>query len=115
MRTRRVKSGPFAERPSFTLDEIDQMCADELRSVELLPSQPEPIRIERFIEKRFHVSPIYESLTAGVLGFTRFDKDGVREIVIASDLEAAEGTPTERRLRTTLAHEAGHGLMHAYL
>ena len=29
--------------------------------------------------------------------------------------DADKGKPNERRLRTTLAHEAGHGLMHAHL
>src|SRR5690242_11418149 len=115
MRTLHSKRGPTNERPYFTLDEIDRMCASELRSVGLYPSNPEPIRIERFIEKRFGVSPVYEELPADVLGFTIFNQHGVKEIVVSSALEDAEGTPSERRLRSTLAHEAGHGLMHAYL
>lgn len=115
MKTVYSKTGPFLERPHFKVSEIEEMCAGELRSVGLYPSRPEPTRIERFIEKRFGLSPTYETVPDGVLGFTRFGADGVREIVIAADLEADEGTPGERRLRATLAHEAGHGLMHAYL
>jgi hypothetical protein len=52
MRTYRATSGPFAERPFFSLEEVDRTCADELRKLGLLPREPEPIRIERFIEKR---------------------------------------------------------------
>jgi hypothetical protein len=114
MRSIRAKSGPSFERPYFDLDEIDRMCSSELRAVGLYPSKPEPVRIDRFIEKRF-VTHEYEQLPPGVLGFTVFGKGGVKRIVVSSDLEGAEGTPSERRLRTTLAHEAGHGLMHAYL
>ncbi len=76
---------------------------------------PSAIRIERFIEKRFGVTPEYDDLPDGVLGYTRFGKNGVEAIVVAVALDAAEGKVAERRLRTTLAHEAGHGLLHAYL
>src|SRR5580704_4654899 len=91
------------------------MCCDELRGVGLLPSSHEPIRIDRFIEKRFNVSPQYEDLPPGVLGFTRFGKNGVKAVVISAALDAEGGTVAGRRVRTTIAHEGGHGLLHAYL
>jgi hypothetical protein len=115
MKILRDGASHFPERPYFSDREIEKMCADELRKAGLYPSQPQPVRIERFIEKRFKVSPIYADLPDGVLGFTRFDTNGVREVVIAASLEGPEGSPTERRLRATLAHEGGHGLMHAHL
>jgi len=107
------RGSPFFERPFFSDSEIDQMCEDALRAVGLLPDNPEPIRIERFIEKHFCVSPIYEDLPEGILGFTLFSGKGVQSIHIGSNL--AETRPSERRLNATLAHEAGHGLMHAHL
>src|SRR5262249_7337249 len=73
------------------------------------------IRVDRFIEKRFGVSPRYEELPDGILGFTRFGKGRVEEIVIAKALDEGGTTVSERRLRSTLAHEAGHGLLHAQL
>ena len=91
------------------------MCCDELRGVGLLPSSPEPIRIDRFIEKRFNVSPQYEDLPNGVLGFTRFGKNGVKAVVISAALDAEGGKVAGRRVRTTIAHEGGHGLLHAHL
>lgn len=115
MKTLRGGAGRFRERPYFSDRVIEKMCADELRKVGLYPSQPEPVRIERFIEKRFKISPTYAELPDGVLAFTEFDTNGVREVVIAASLEGPEGSPTERRLRATLAHEGGHGLMHAHL
>ena len=115
MKTFRSKSGPFSEQPRFEPSEIDQICADELRAQGLFPTSPEAIRVDRFIEKRFGVDPRYEELPEGVLGFTKFGDKGVEAIVISAALDAEGGKVAERRVRTTLAHEAGHGLLHAYL
>jgi hypothetical protein len=115
MKTYRAKSGPFSERPHFEPSEIDRICADELRKEGLYPNSPEAIRIDRFVEKRFGVVPQYEDLPGGVLGFTKFTKKGVEAIVVATALDAEKGKVADRRVRTTLAHEAGHGLLHAYL
>ncbi len=109
------RSGPSSKQPYFTPSQIDQICCDELRNEGLFPCAPEAIRIERFIEKRFRVSPQYEDLPAGVLGFTRFGKNGVKSVVISAALDAEGGKVAERRVRTTMAHEAGHGLLHAHL
>ncbi|MGO9436409.1 MAG: ImmA/IrrE family metallo-endopeptidase [Terracidiphilus sp.] len=115
MKTFRSRSGPFTERPHFEPIEIDRICADELRKEGLYPNSPAVIRIDRFVEKRFRVVPQYEDLPEGVLGFTEFTRTGVEAIVIATALDAEKGKVAERRVRTTLAHEAGHGLLHAYL
>lgn len=116
MKTVRAKSGPFAERPYYELGEIERICTEELLAVGLYPTRPEPVRVERFIEKRFHISPAYETLPKGVLGYTRFNGDGVEAIVVSRALCDEGGRTAERRVSTTLAHEgAGHGLLHAYL
>jgi hypothetical protein len=115
MKTFRPKYGPFAERPHFKPSEIDRICVDELRKEGLYPNSPGAIRIDRFVEKRFGVVPQYEDLPNGVLGFTKFGSNGVEAIVISAALDAEEGKVAARRVRTTLAHEAGHGLLHAYL
>jgi hypothetical protein len=97
--------------PYFTPSQIDNMCCDELHGVGPLPDSPEPIRIDRFIEKRFNVSPQYEDLRDGILGFTRFGKNGVKAVVISAALDAEGGKVAARRVRTTIAHEGGHGLL----
>lgn len=109
------RSAKFSKPPYFTSTQIDKMCCDELLGAGLFPGSPEAIRIERFIEKRFKVSPQYEDLPDGVLGFTRFDKKGVKAVVISAALDAEGGKISERRIRTTMAHEGGHGLLHAHL
>jgi hypothetical protein len=109
------KWGPVSTRPHFKPSEIDRICVEELRKEGLYPDSPEAIRIDRFVEKRFGVVPQYEDLPEGVLGFTQFTKSGVAAIVVSAALDAEKSRVAERRVRTTLVHEAGHGLLHAYL
>lgn len=114
MKTVRTNKGPFAARPFYKNDEIERMCREELQSVGLFPSEPQPIRIDRFVETRFRVTPDYEDLPSGILGYTRFGKEGVTAIVVAKSLDD-NSTVNERRVRSTLAHESGHGLLHSHL
>ncbi len=114
MKNLRTRGGPFGERPYYKDSEMENMCTDELQRVDLLPSSPQPIRIDRFIEKRFRISHDYADLDHGILGFTRFGKGGVEEIVVARSLDD-NSIVNERRVRSTLAHEAGHGLLHGHL
>lgn len=115
MRIVRTLSGPFNERQLFTQQEIEFICESELEKIGCLPIDPEPVRIERFVEKKFGITVGYETLPAGVLGYTRFGSSGVDAIVVSRDLGEAPDVVSRRRVNTTLAHEAGHGLLHAYL
>ncbi len=115
MKSYRATSGPFTERPYYELDEIEQICTEELQGADLYPARPEAVRIERFIEKRFHVSPAYEELSPGLLGYTRFNREGVEAIVVSRTLCDEGSRSADRRINTTLAHEAGHGLLHGHL
>jgi hypothetical protein len=114
MKSFKAKSGPFAERPFYTNEDVEAICSDELSKAGLLPDQPQPIRVDRFVEKRF-VSPSYEDLGDGILGMTKFSVNGVSEVIVSIRLDAEGGKVSERRIRTTLAHEAGHGLLHTHL
>ncbi|MBP7898481.1 ImmA/IrrE family metallo-endopeptidase [Candidatus Gracilibacteria bacterium] len=115
MKNLRTSIGPVRERPFFKSQEIEEICLSELKKTDLLPEEPQPIRIDRFIENRFKISPTYEDIGDGILGFTKFGTNGVEEIYVARSLDE-EGTDTSnRRIRSTLAHEAGHGLLHAYI
>ncbi len=107
--------GPFRERVYFKPEEVDSMCIEALRTLKLLPSKPEPIRIDRFIEQRFGVGIEYKDLSDGLLGYTEFGKNGVRGVVIDSSFDREGTSAAEHRLRSTLAHEGGHGLMHTHL
>ena len=115
MKTFKSRGGPFAEQPYYTANDVEAICSDELLKLGFLPSEPSPIRIDRFIEKRFNLQPTYEDLPDGLLGFSRFGTKGVEEIVITTALDEEGTRAAERRLRTTLAHEAGHCFLHAHL
>ena len=107
--------GGFLEKPYFKEGDFDRICRDALQKHGLFPSEPAPVRIDRFIEKHFNVVPTYENLPTGLLGFTLFGSKGVEEIVVSKALDEQGTKVAERRLRTTLAHESGHGLLHAHL
>lgn len=115
MKTYRTTSGPFAEKPFYSPNEIETICIDELRKAGLLPSSPEPIRVERFVEKKFKIHIVYDDLPEGVLGFTEFGPNGVKGMTITKTLLEEGDKVAERRINTTLAHEAGHGLLHTHL
>ena len=115
MKTYPAKAGPFSEAVYYEAQDIERICLDELRATGLYPSKPEVIRIERFLERRFHVTPFYDDLPDGVLGFTKFGAKGVEEVVISRSLSEEGTRMAERRVSTTMAHEAGHGLLHAHL
>ncbi|MGJ5814462.1 ImmA/IrrE family metallo-endopeptidase [Paludibaculum fermentans] len=115
MKVFRSRRGPFQEQPYYEDAEIEAICLDELRQFGLLPSQPEPIRVERFVEKRFDVTVESADLPEGILGFTEFTASGVSRIFVSARLEEEGSKTSERRVRSTIAHEAGHGLLHAHL
>jgi len=115
MKTFRAKRGPFREQPYFTDQEIKSICVDELQRQGLLPSEPAAIRIERFVEKRFNIVVEPAPLPQGVLGVTRFGSGGVQAMYVAESLDADKTTSAVRRVRSTIAHEAGHALLHAHL
>ena len=117
MRKVPTPSGPFPFQLYFEdLGEIDEICLEALKRQSLLPSYPAPIRIERFVEKEFKTALRYEDLGPDNLGCTIFNSLGaVEAILVSRSLEEQNTTPARRRVRSTVAHEAGHGLLHGSL
>ena len=117
MRKVRTPSGPFPFQLYFEdLGEIDEICLKALKRQSLLPSRPAPIRIERFVEKEFKTALRYEDLGPDNLGCTIFNSSGaVEAILVSRSLEEQNTIPAHRRVRSTVAHEAGHGLLHGSL
>ena len=117
MRRVPTPSGPFPFQLYFEdLGEIDEICLEALKAQSLLPSRPEPIRIERFVEKQFKTALIYEDLGPEHLGCIIFNASGgVEAILVSRSLEEQSTIPARRRVRSTVAHEAGHGLLHGAL
>jgi hypothetical protein len=115
MRNYRIKIDHFCERPFYEKGEVELLCFEELNEFQLFPTSPGPVRVDRFIEKRFKIAPEYEELPPGVMGLTEFGPNGVKRIVVARSLAEEGGLAAQRRINTTLAHEIGHGLLHAHL
>ena len=111
----RIQSGPFVERPYYEDSDIESIVTDELSRVGLLPTVPQPIRVDRFIEKRYGIVPQYEDVPDGILGFARFGANGPEEVVVSRSLSEEGNRVYERRMTSTLAHEAGHMLLHGHL
>ena len=102
----RIAASPFsARRPYFDSREFDRIAHDALAAAGCLPEAPGPVRIERFIEKRFDITPRYERLSEGVLGTSWFSESGIDRVIVSDAIE-------RRRQNSTLAHEAGHLLLH---
>ncbi|MGL3710677.1 ImmA/IrrE family metallo-endopeptidase [Leptospirillum ferriphilum] len=115
MRKYPAMSGPFEKALYFEQEEIEEVCEAALQSVGLYPDRPSPIRIERFLEKKFDLSPEYADLPEGILGLTKFGPLGPEKVVLSIFLSDTEDKISDRRISTTLAHEAGHILFHAEL
>jgi len=116
MKEFRTKEGPFPVRLLYEIEEIDQICTDALRSKRLLPTEPEPIKIDLFLERYFGVIVDYKDLGDGIMGSTVFNSMGVvTGFIISPKIEEDGTTVGERRSRSTLAHEGGHGLLHPRL
>lgn len=115
MRTYRAHKGPFVEAIHYTDGDVERIVLEELRAVQLLPLHPEPIRVDRFVEKRFGVAVEPLEMRDGVLGFSEFGPTGVRAVYVAASLDEDRSVPGQRRLRSTIAHEAGHCLLHTHL
>ena len=117
MRKVATPSGPFPFQLYFEdLGEIDEICLEALKTQSLLPSRPAPIRIERFVEKQFKTALRYEDLGPENLGCTIFNSSGAVEAILVSRfLEEQNTISARRRVRSTVAHEAGHGLLHGSL
>ena len=110
-----MQSGPFMERPYYEDSDIESIVTDELRSVNLLPVVPGSTRVDRFIEKRFGIVPKYDDVPDGILGYTRFGAKGPDAVVVSRSLSKEGSRVAERRINSTLAHEAGHMLLHGHL
>ena len=75
------------------------------------------VDVDLVILKAYGLEPDYVNLRDGVLGRTLFQKDGSASIEISRALADLAETDqlARRRLRTTLAHEAGHAACHRQL
>lgn len=110
---------PFIRKVFIPEPRIERKCSDALRSTGLMPDEPAPIRIDRFAEKHFGIGIEYDDLSTygqGVMGACRFKRDGtVFRILVDAELAEQDSKLAEKVVRSTIAHESGHGLFHGEL
>jgi len=105
-------AGHFPRRIFLPHQHIERLCRETLESVGLLPESPQPIRIDRLIFLRFGFEEEYAVLPQHIMGCAKFTKRGLCRITINRELAEERDVVSYRRVRSTLAHEAGHGLLH---
>ena len=110
MKLIRTPGKGIGQRLLIREEEFESIAIEALEEVRLLPHGPGPVRIDDFVERYFQLTVGYEDLPPGVLGATGFRSDGTVE-----SITVAEKLADDRYIhlfRSTLAHEAGHGLLH---
>ena len=105
-------AGPFPRRIFIPDQHIERLCRETLESSGLLPESPGPIRIDRLIYLQFGFEEEYAELPAHIMGCAKFTKRGLCRIMVNRDLAEVQDPVSHRRVRSTLAHEARHGLLH---
>ena len=106
MNQRPTPGGPYPFALYYEPGEIERICENALRCHDLLPSEPCPVRIERFIEKQFPRSTTYyEDIGPNILGGIGFRPDGeVEAVFVSKKLADDPGVIAQRRVRATFAH-----------
>lgn len=111
----KTSNGPFARNLFIPAPRFESMAREALEEVDLLPESPSEVRIERFLEKKWDMVEDYVDLPEDVLGQAAFNEDGLHHIELNRELADDQSVPAQRRVRSTLAHEIGHGLAHSEL
>ncbi len=116
MKQQRANTGPFLRRIYYEQRDVESLCATALADAGLMPETPSPVRIDRFVEKHFRVEVRATEMKPGLMGAIRFDDNGkVLGVFVSAEIEADTSDSGRRRFRSTVGHEAGHGLLHAPL
>lgn len=76
------EAGPFRRRLFIPEDHLERICQEALASVDLLPSSPGPVRIDRFIFLHFGLEEEYEVLPDEVMGCAKFTRNGLARIIV---------------------------------
>ena len=106
------ETGPFLRQEFIPEKRIQRFAVEELTRYSLLPGSPGPVAIEKFCDRKWGFPEDYQALDADVMGRASFTYKGFDRIEINAAL-VEDSTPTGvRRVRSTLAHEIGHAVLH---
>ncbi|MBI2092353.1 MAG: ImmA/IrrE family metallo-endopeptidase [Deltaproteobacteria bacterium] len=107
--------GQFPIRVFYTENEIESCAIELLQKCSLLPTLDKPeVDVDMALESGFKISPSFDDLSKkGVHGAAHFRKNGSFEVVLDGELSSNKNS--EKRYRSTLAHEIGHVVLHRHL
>jgi hypothetical protein len=112
------RGGRLPYRLWYDEAEIEGICRRELELAGWPAVADGPATdVDTFIERRLGLAPDYVWLPRDVLGATEFTAKGAVRLQISAELclQAEREPSAERLLRSTLAHEAAHVLLHRTL
>lgn len=116
MKTYNTDYGIFYDRPFFLPNRLEEIAAQALEKAGLSDAEPGEIPIEDVLEECLGFGVEYSPLPEAVMGCAHFEPTGVVKIEIHESLSRSGDDPTlDRRRRSTIAHELGHGLLHTSL
>lgn len=115
MRTIPRISGRFPCRLWVEEDEFDVIARHTLQTHGLYPDTSEPINIELLIDKLFPCGYRFVALPPRLMGRIIFDSEGPRVIELQKSLDRPYNSLVNRRCRSTIGHECGHGILHSQL
>jgi hypothetical protein len=113
----RDATGRFPRRPHYETHELESVCADlllELRQVR--QAREEAISTDDIcvlIEHHAADLDLYAQLSTEFDGVTEFSRDARPRVCVAARLSSQ--SRFEHRLRTTLAHELAHVVLHNFI
>lgn len=105
--------GPFLKSFFISDEKISSIAKTQLEKLNLMPSSPSPVKIEKYCERRWGFTEDYTELEPGILGCAAFTENGIEMIAVSRELAEDETRIGRVRTRSTLAHEIGHGELHS--
>jgi len=108
-------SGRFHNRLWIEDDEFDVVALRTLDANQLFPETPSPVNIELLVERLFPCAYEFSHLDKKLMGRIAFGPHGPISIEIDHRLDRPDNELINRRCRSTLGHECGHGVLHSCL
>jgi len=112
----RDATGRFPRRPHYDAAELEAVCADlllELRQLRRMGATVSVDDLSVLIEHHAADLDLFAELPAEFDGVTDFSRDAQPRVRVAARLSST--TRMARRLRTTLAHELVHVVLHNFI
>jgi len=104
--------GPFREYKYIPDKHIERAALQALVDTRLMPTCPSKVEIEKFCDRKWGAPEDYRDLGPDYLGRATFRITGLASIEVNARLEEDKSRVGVCRLRSTTAHEIGHGVLH---